>query len=474
MLRLAWLFLLISTSCLVAQDVGAEKHPFDIGKEKLDQLVAADQKQHAGNADVLVNGAIIANKKTQTVTIRAMSTSVNENDPVEFWLTPAESGKEYESLAVAFVKPSDVHKALEYIGLKAGQPVNYDKNRFWTRGPRVMVQYTLNVNGKEETVRAEQLMLDVNTNQPLTKRTFMFTGSFQMPGDDKDKAPKYAADFVDTRPILPNYNDPAAVLDTPMRAMQSAVYGSLRINPKYAQKMGSMITITISPAPADEQTVEKTIVVSASADDGQIKYAIADDKGAAQSTHDTLAALTVKLAELAGAKTDLFASIIVDDRMRVTDVRKLYTVLQSLESDNGLRLDPVAEQVSLFYRAFFPDEQWRKREDRLGEPFELHLTRVNGVVQGKLERMIDNPDQTGIQPTLLQTFDAATPEMCQKALTDHASQWSRVIFVFPPSDLTYKELCSYVLPNLEQYPRIFVFAPAGDPTTQPAATQPEK
>lgn len=439
-------------------------HPYDVARKAIDALIVTDQKNAAGNADVLVDGPVVSDRKAQTVTIHALGTTLSKSEPCEFFLTTAGSGKDYESLTLTFATPAQVLKGLQFIGLKEGKPVDYEINRFWPRGPRVVTTIAFDENGKTVTLPAGEMLIDSATGKPSSIKTFLFTGSSKPKREANLDAP--AGDAADTRTVLANYNDPAAILDVPMRALQSMVYGSFHSSDTHTLSPGQLVTITIAPAPPElARTVTEAQIVLKNNAGIEVSLVNPSNSAPIIAPANGQAFLNALADKIKTDKLDLFASVSIDPSLRVTDIRDFVAPLQEMESDDGLRVDP-SGPGELFHRAFFPDEKWRNRDDRLGEPFELHLKRDNGKLVGQLVRLIDNPKKDDGPEKILQTFDASTPEICMKSLTDNASQWSRVIFIYPPADLTYGELMTYARPAMEAYPRIFVFRPEGAATTQ--------
>jgi len=160
----------------------------------------------------------------------------------------------------------------------------------------------------------------------------------------------------------------------------------------------------------------------------------------------------------------------LDPETRLSPTLLIEVTSKSTEKkDRGVKLDPPVDG-SFYHRAFFPDDDWRVRTDRLGEPWELFLARVDGKLTVKLERVVDNPDSSAEQKQLLQSYPVESPEQLLKLVNDNQSQWTKAIFVYPPADLTYGEALTWTKPALATYPRVFFFTPVA-PATQPA-TQP--
>ena len=455
MIRRTLALSLLVAGLAVAQE--EPKHPYDLAREAHDKTMAKLKQESAGNADMLVLDYVVADRKAGTVTLFGCTTGIGGPDPVEFFVTPGNSGKDYESLAITFAKPSDVHKGLEFIGLKPGRPVNAETNHYWPRGPRV----SMSIETGGQTVRVEEMVIETERKTPLPQTGFHFTGSYTY--RDEQGVSHYAADATDSKTIAPNYNDPTAVLDLPRRASQSEVYGFQTLNPKFTLTIGQLARGVLRPSAGDEAAATRDLSIAVKPGTPSPTYAVVENS-TVLAEPASLPELVTALAEQAKSRADLFTSVSVDPRLLVTDVRKTFAVLQAIEQDRGVKLDP-PPAGQLFQRAFFPDEQWRRREDRLGEPWELFLARRDGKIVARLERQMDvyEPEQK----TILQRYDIADPKQFAAVVTENATQWSKAIFVYPPADLTCEELMTWATPVIAAYPRLFVF-PAVEPTTQPA------
>jgi hypothetical protein len=108
---------------------------------------------------------------------------------VATWPTP-KGQKAHETVVTFEVNPSDVHKALEGLGLKPGKP---GRGEDPVSGPEVEV--LLEVPGANKgparEIRIESVMVDKKTGKPLPPIKWHFTGSVQKEG-------KYGADVSGT------------------------------------------------------------------------------------------------------------------------------------------------------------------------------------------------------------------------------------------------------------------------------------
>ncbi len=113
---------------------------------------------------------------------------------------PAPRGeKAHETLVTIEAMPSEVHKALESLGLKAGKVAEPQLQKP-AEGPELLV--SLEIPREDGTVKkypVGQLMLDIKTGKPLGKSVkFRFTGSTLLKPDPNKPETKYAADTSGT------------------------------------------------------------------------------------------------------------------------------------------------------------------------------------------------------------------------------------------------------------------------------------
>ena len=116
--------------------------------------------------------------------------------PVEViacWPESKNGQKAHETVVVFDIKPSEVHKALESFGLKAGKPAQGEGEK--AEGPEVKVSLEL-PDGK--VVPIEKTLLDKKTGKPMPKLKWIFTGSIMsQPNPEKDEK-VYGADMTGT------------------------------------------------------------------------------------------------------------------------------------------------------------------------------------------------------------------------------------------------------------------------------------
>lgn len=124
---------------------------------------------------------------------------LNDTYPLEVVATyPSPRGQKAHETVVSFtdIRPSEVHRGLEKLGLKAGKPA---RGNDVAHGPevRVLLEYA-DAAGKAHSVAVEKLMVDQKTNKPLPPLRWLFTGSAVKQPDPEKNDKVYGADLTGT------------------------------------------------------------------------------------------------------------------------------------------------------------------------------------------------------------------------------------------------------------------------------------
>ena len=94
------------------------------------------------------------------------------------------------------VRPSDVHKAIESLGLKPGKPAYGEGSQ--AAGPEVKVFIEITKDGKTDRVPIEKCLVHRDTGKPIGALKWHFTGSvLKQPDPEKDDK-VYGADLTGT------------------------------------------------------------------------------------------------------------------------------------------------------------------------------------------------------------------------------------------------------------------------------------
>lgn len=124
--------------------------------------------------------------------------TLKEVYPIEVIATwPAPRGqKAHETIVTISAAPSDVHRALESLGLKAGSPAKGEEEA--AIGPQV--QLLLQIPGPDgpRQIPVEQALIDLRTGRPIPRLTWRFTGSSMRQPDPQKDVRVYGADLSGT------------------------------------------------------------------------------------------------------------------------------------------------------------------------------------------------------------------------------------------------------------------------------------
>jgi hypothetical protein len=105
--------------------------------------------------------------------------------------------KAHETVVTFEAKPSDIHKALEQLGLKPGKPGKGEDAV--ATGPEVRIFLELpSVAGKSRIVPIEPTMIDIRTGKRMPPLKWHFTGSAMRQPDPNKPAKVYGADLSGT------------------------------------------------------------------------------------------------------------------------------------------------------------------------------------------------------------------------------------------------------------------------------------
>lgn len=172
--------------------------------KKMNLIVALMVAFFAGQIAVAADqlpGGIVVDKEKKTVTVPAKVAPRKINDPRYTEIYPIEviacaefpkGQKAHETVITVDIKPSDVHKALESLGLKAGKPANAGQGEDAKgEGPELKVSLEL-PNGK--VVPIEKTLVDKKTGKTMPALKWYFTGSAMKKLDPNKPDESYGAD----------------------------------------------------------------------------------------------------------------------------------------------------------------------------------------------------------------------------------------------------------------------------------------
>jgi hypothetical protein len=154
--------------------------------------------------------------------------------------------KAHETVVTIDVMPSEVHKALEYVGLKPGKPVKGGETA--CEGPEVNVYIEFKGDGgATKRLSMDKVLRDPKTNAPFPKSVkFRFTGSVMSKPDPNKSETKYGADLTGTLIAVYPVTDETVCQTT--LTMKEEKYLKLETNTAALPPVGSPVKLVIESA----------------------------------------------------------------------------------------------------------------------------------------------------------------------------------------------------------------------------------
>lgn len=436
----------------------------------------ANLAAHSKNADKLVLPGLLADRRARRVDVLVECTGLSANETVEFLLIDQGGSHGYEAMLWSMARPSDVDRALEFIGLRRGAAVNPAVPRVWSDGDRV--QLTVHPpDGKSFPI--EQLILDIQTEKTLPEEGFVFAGSVTVPSGDGREPAAYAADVYDPRSLVSIYNEATSVLDVPRRVDKGEAYGRQVVNPDRVFAGGTLLTVVMTPAripgAPDAPSLRLHLDAAPKSTGVVCRLTGRDDKLMLESA-DLMAVLEKIVPANPGAIAP-FLDLSLGEHLPLPHAQKAAALLAALEPLGVVRVRPPPRD-HLYHRAFAPDPEWREPAGRPSQPWELHLVHEKRAVSATLVRHDPRDEPAAAAPAFTRLSVPLTgPDELRAKL--HAETEKRlragepllpgVLFVFAAPDVTYGEMMAFVRPVQGTHGTIYVFL---DEAPAPAAKAP--
>jgi hypothetical protein len=423
---------------------------------------------HEGKAHMLVLPGLVADRQARTIEILAESTGVSGGEVAEFLLIDRGSSHGYEALLWSHARPSDVHRALEFIGLKPSTPRNPAVPRLWADGDQVTL--SLSMQGDDERIPIERLIVDVETETTLPEKGFVFGGSRRVTPRDKPGASIYVADQYDPRAIASLFSHPGAVLDVPGEVTQGEVYGNQVISDEYDFVSGQLLTVVLTPRAGADQSPPRELLLALAPDSGTnaVTFSLREPDGAVLATGPALTAVLEQLASERKEGVRTIVELAFDETVPLEQVAKTCVLMAMMENMGMLQVKPpVAGQ--LYHRAFVPDKGWRDPAGRPTQPWELHVSRTEGKPVAELVWQEVIWSEENITPDFKRhAFKVSDPEAMRLRLEQEAQKRSAsgvadlpsVLLVFGDGKLSYGDLLAFTRPVLATHGTVYVFMEA--------------
>jgi hypothetical protein len=401
-------------------------------------------------ARYLVRPFLVADKQERTVQLWAGATGMKAGEPTEFFVIGPESGNDYESISVAYAKPSHVHEALVFIGLKPGWPVDPGRLRFWPKGDRVIMNaQVMDPDGALRDQRMEEYIIDVSTGQDMAIDGLVFAGSMMVddPGGSGKKV--YGADVFGPTAIVSDYNEVNTVLDLPRQGSKGEVYGNHVCNATWAMDTGHPMMIVLRPH-ATLSAINDLRLDLAYAE-GQVRYQLRRADGSALHEDTSFPAMLSALEKVPEA----FGTVHFAPELPLEKVVDICGQLEKIETVGGLRINPPPEG-HVYYKTFLPQLAWLQRDKRPGQPFELYVRKKGEATTYELILAEEKYGDDIVPEIIPHSYPAASTDELLSLIKEHG-EGVQTLFLLVESSLAYGELLKLLQPHLERFPVVYVF-----------------
>jgi len=348
---------------------------------------------------------VVADRAARSVTFLVEATGVSEVDPVEFFVIGPLSDRAYESFAVSAASPSAIAAALESVGAPRGLPVDHSRSRFWPQGEGVKI--SMRAMNEKDAMALKDVLDDSRAAEEgaVLERPVVAT----LGARDASGAP--VADTNMPCAVFALYGHAPSLLQLDGSFDQSGVYGRFRAKRRHSPGDLFEMTVTCGGAPRME---EKVVEIAKGMDLAPV-----------------LADLRVRAAQSA-----LYARLSFAPDVPLSEAVRAAQAF-SMVDGAGVRMNGAAPG-QFFFRAFLPDLDWRRREGRIFQPFEVHVA-ADG--SRRFVHVEEDYSGAGIDPVLKpheKTFSAWS-ELSTLVAGAHADKVD-VLFIFAPPATPMREL----------------------------------
>jgi len=421
-----------------------------------------DKKQFAADESIMVRPGLLASRKKKTVQIYADSTGLGEGDTIEFYLIGDESAHAYEALAISFAKPGDVRDALIFIGMEPGRGVDYNNLCFWPKGERVEVSVeSASTNIVFDPLPLSEFLWDYESQKSVMTGGFVFSGSLFTDENSSNGEKVLAADNFDPFSIISDYNDPATIMDIPLRSVKGDAYGDNTINTKHKLPVGSLLKLTMQPE--NTNGVKRVLNLQLNINAGtattstlaDVSFDMADTDAVSTNHYANLTLLLAAISRLVDDNKDPFVTLNFSPELTLSTCNRLAVLFEKIDTDRGIRIEPPLPG-QLYHKAFIPDERMRERQNRYIQPLELHLKLFEGKVDATVIK-IDEFWGTADEPTLTpRLFPVDLHGGLVGAVRDTKDKHS-ILLIFADGNIRLGQLLDYIKPLRDSHKFIHIY-----------------
>lgn len=290
-------------------------------------------------ADNAAPDGVVVDRAARKVRVLMEATGLATSEPAEFFAIGPLSDRAYESVFVMAASPDAIAKGVEAAGVPRGVAPDPQGARMWPQGEKVSLA-AIALDGPRRRIPFSELLDDRRKEEGgILASPLVYTGGL------RDGSGAVVAATNIPCAVFALYTSVQSLLQLDGAFDQSSVYG--RFCPKERLPVGGLYELEI-------------------AWDGVSRVS---DKTVEVTPENAAAVLEGLRAE--SANRDVFVRIAFGKSVTVEqagDVARAFSLLDG----HGVKMNGVADG-QFFYHSFLPDSEWRRREGRIFQPFEIRV-----------------------------------------------------------------------------------------------------
>ncbi len=397
---------------------------------------------------VRVWSGVVADTERREVRLLVEAVGHKDESTMEFLIVGPRSDRAYESVTVSVAKPSDIVRAMESIGVPRGCGIDGRLFRFWPYGERISGTIRKLDEGVESARPLQSVIKDPKAEPSLFgEGGLVFTGGSWQEGVCE-------ADTQQPSSVIALYNEPDTLFDVPFIASKGAAYGRCVLAAK--MKYGEVMEIVLKPMPLPGGGLRAmTLYVTAEPSTNQETLFICRNTKGEAVKKGTLTDVLTWMKPLSERGHDLFVTLTMSDDLTLKQAIAVSYVFMLLDG-KGLKLYGKTKE-GIYPRAFLPQAEWRKREGRTPQPFEVYLA---GDAK-RLTYIEEDWSGEGLDPKLTPKdypfADVSELPALVKRVGDKDSKKVELLFVFASQHELLKKIMPAVRALSERLPLVYIF-----------------
>ncbi len=403
-------------------------------------------ERYATDPNMLIERGLVADRKHQYVDLLAVATGAGSASAVDTFLAAKGNTGAASAIAVTELKPIAIQRALEFIGMSAGYPLDGASRRHWPKGERVTATFFWgdSATGRfDRSVQAEKLITDLRWNAPLPAQGFRFVGSSS------------------TEPveIMTAYNATNTVLEVPYLARMDTITGALSANPDYQFTAGERLRIRLRPESIIGRVLEFAMDVRAGVGPAaeqlqNLRVTLVTHTGEA-IIDGNFESVFLHLQDLISDGKEPYLQLSYADSLSAISVQRVARFVRTFLIAQDIRFEP--DDAHLFYSAFLPRESWRNPSRRRGasQPVEIHLKA--GTAAGELIGEVKQFPQSNGNTSAPSEYSFGNSQELEKVIEQGQPWQTDGVFLFVDPNVRYAQIRQIHELTRMFFPNIYVF-----------------